>query len=80
MLTINGFPSAWERVVTFVTPEGVEMKKLLRRLWIEEDGQDLVEYGLLMVLLTLICIASLKTIGLLVSNIFSNAVVSLQTP
>ncbi len=56
------------------------MKKLLRRLWIEEDGQDLVEYGLLMVLLTLICIASLKTIGLLVSNIFSNAVVSLQTP
>jgi len=56
------------------------MKKLLIHLWTEEEGQDLVEYGLLLVLLALISIATIKTLGLAVSNIFSNAVTSVETP
>ncbi len=56
------------------------MKKLAVQLWKDEDGQDLVEYGLLLVLLTLICVATIKTLGLAVSNIFSNAVTSVETP
>jgi Flp pilus assembly pilin Flp len=56
------------------------MKKLLVRLWREEQGQDLVEYGLLLVLLALISVATIKTLGAAVSNMFSNAVVSVETP
>ncbi len=44
------------------------MKSLLLRLWREEDGQDLVEYALLLVLISLIAVASITTVGQAVSN------------
>ena len=50
-----------------------KMKNLLNRLWKEEEGQDLTEYALLMVLIALVAIASMKTLGTTVSNVFSNA-------
>jgi len=49
----------------------------LKKLWKDEEGQDLIEYGLLLSLIALVCIASLKTISSLVSNMFSNAATSL---
>jgi len=49
------------------------MKNLMCRLWQEEEGQDLVEYGLLLVLIALVAVASISTIGSGVSAIFSNA-------
>jgi len=51
----------------------ITMKNLMIRLWKEEEGQDLVEYGLLLVLIALVAIASITTIGSSVSKIFSNA-------
>jgi len=55
------------------------MKNLLNRLWKEEEGQDLTEYALLMVLIALVAIASMKTLGTTVSNVFSNAAANLST-
>jgi len=55
------------------------MKNLLNRLWNEEEGQDLTEYALLMVLIALVAIASMKTLGTTVSNVFSNAAANLTT-
>ncbi len=55
------------------------MKKLLLRLWREEEGQDLVEYALLLVLIALIAIASVTTVGKAVSNAFSNTAANLAT-
>ncbi len=55
------------------------MKNLLMRLWREEEGQDLVEYALLLVLISLIAVASVTTVGQAVSNAFSNAAVNLTT-
>jgi len=49
------------------------MQNLMKRLWQEEEGQDLVEYGLLLVLVALVAVASISTIGSAVSKIFSNA-------
>jgi len=46
---------------------------LAEQLWRQEEGQDLVEYGLLLVLLGLTAIASMQTIGSAISNMFSNA-------
>jgi pilus assembly protein Flp/PilA len=49
------------------------MKNLIMRLWKEEEGQDLVEYGLLLVLVALLSVAFISTIGNQLSSIFSNA-------
>ena len=55
------------------------MKKLLMRLWREEEGQDLVEYGLLIVLVGLAAVASMKGLASSVSTLFSSAATSLTS-
>jgi pilus assembly protein Flp/PilA len=50
------------------------MKNLLMRLWKEEEGQDLTEYALLIVLISLVATAAMKALGSAVSDVFSNAV------
>jgi len=51
---------------------------LFRSLWVDEEAQDLAEYGLLIVLIALIAAATLKTIGSAINNIFSNAASNLS--
>jgi pilus assembly protein Flp/PilA len=50
---------------------------ILKRLWKEEEGQDLTEYALLLVLISLIAVASLRVAGRAVSDAFSNAAANL---
>ncbi len=56
------------------------MKNLVMRLWKEEEGQDLTEYALLLVLLTLAAIGSLGTLANAVNGVFTNAATNLTTP
>ena len=56
-----------------------EMKDRTVRLWKEEEGQDLTEYGLLLVLVALAAIASMQSLASALSNAFSNAASSLST-
>jgi len=56
-----------------------QMKNLLMRLWKEEEGQDLTEYGLLLVLIALVAIATMGKLGSAINNVFSNAAASLST-
>ena len=51
----------------------------LRRIWKEEEGQDLTEYGLLLVLIALAAIAAMSKLGLAISNTFANASSNLTT-
>jgi len=46
---------------------------LLKRLWQEEEGQDLTEYALLLVLISLVAIAAMKTLGNAIFNQFDEA-------
>jgi len=55
------------------------MKNFLVRLWKEEEGQDLVEYGLLLVFIALVALGALPTIGSVISNIFAGAATNLKT-
>ncbi len=55
------------------------MKNTLRRLWREEEAQDLTEYALLLVLISLVAVASMQTVGTAVSNVFVNAANNLTT-
>jgi pilus assembly protein Flp/PilA len=53
------------------------MKNLMARLWKEDEGQDLTEYALLVVLVSLVAIAAMTTLGTDISKVFSNAAANL---
>jgi pilus assembly protein Flp/PilA len=55
------------------------MKNMIMRLWKEEEGQDLVEYGLLVVLISLFAVVAMKGLANGISDAFSNATVQLTT-
>ncbi|HLE82385.1 MAG TPA: Flp family type IVb pilin [Dehalococcoidia bacterium] len=49
------------------------MKDLMLRLWREEEGQDLTEYALLLVLIALAVAAVLPAFAAALINVFNNA-------
>ncbi len=51
----------------------------IKRLWQQDDGQDLVEYGLLVFLIALAAIASMKGLASSISTVFKSAATSLTT-
>jgi Flp pilus assembly pilin Flp len=53
------------------------MKGLFRKLWKDEEGQDLAEYALLVVLVSLGTIAAMTKLASGISDTFSNAVAQL---
>lgn len=55
------------------------MKNIMKRLWKEEEGQDLVEYGLLVVLISLFAVAAMSSLAQGISDAFSNATVQMTT-
>jgi len=55
------------------------MVTILERLCKEEEGQDLVEYGLLVVLLGLFCVAAMGNLATTISTAFSNAATNLTS-
>jgi Flp pilus assembly pilin Flp len=57
-----------------------KMKNLLLRLWNEEQGQDLTEYALLLVLLTLAAVTTLGGLATAINGVFRNATTNLTTP
>jgi Flp pilus assembly pilin Flp len=54
------------------------MRNVARRLWQEEEGQDLTEYGLLVVFIALALIAGMQTLASGISSMFSTASTSLS--
>lgn len=52
--------------------------KMLKRLWVEQDGQDLTEYALLLVLLSLAAIGSLNVLATAINNTFNTAATNLN--
>ena len=55
-----------------------DMQNLLKRLWQDEQGQDLVEYALLLVLIALVAATTIQTLGNSVKSVFSNATTALS--
>lgn len=54
------------------------MKNFVKGLWKEEEGQDLTEYALLLVLLTLAAVATLSTLATAINGVFSRAASSVS--
>ena len=48
------------------------MKNLLKRLWQEEEGQDLIEYALLIALVALAATVGMGSLASAINNEFTN--------
>jgi Flp pilus assembly pilin Flp len=55
------------------------MGKYFMRLWKEEEGQDLTEYALLLVLIALSAVAIMGTLGQAINNVFSDGASTLTS-
>lgn len=49
------------------------------RLWQEDEGQDLVEYALLLFLVALVAVTSMKGLASSISAVFKSAATSMTT-
>jgi pilus assembly protein Flp/PilA len=49
------------------------MREIIARLWKEDEGQDLVEYGLLVVLIALFAVVAMQGLANGISAAFNNA-------
>ena len=54
------------------------MMQMALRLWTDESGQDLVEYALLLVLISLIVIAALTLLGPIIGGFFNDVGTTLE--
>jgi pilus assembly protein Flp/PilA len=55
------------------------MIAIIKKLWREDEGQDLTEYALLLVLVALAAITAMGTLANAITNTFSNAASNLTT-
>lgn len=49
------------------------MRRVLRRLWHEEAGQDLTEYALVIVLIALVCVTAMNSLASGIETVFNTA-------
>ena len=54
------------------------MANLLRRLWVDEQGQDIAEYAVMLAVILVIVIGTVRLIGTNANSVFSQVGSSLQ--
>ena len=62
---------------TYLQKEETPMKNALMKLWKDDEGQDLVEYALLVVLISLAAVLAMNNLASGISDAFSNAAANL---
>jgi Flp pilus assembly pilin Flp len=50
----------------------------LRKLWQEENGQDVAEYAVMLAVILVIVVGTVRLIGSNANNVFSNVASSIQ--
>jgi len=51
---------------------GGKMTEMLRRLWLDDEGQDIAEYAVMLAVILVIVVGTIKLIGSNANNVFSN--------
>ncbi len=54
------------------------MFQLLKRLWMDEEGQDIAEYAVMLAVILVIVIGTVKLIGTNSNNVFSSVASNMQ--
>jgi Flp pilus assembly pilin Flp len=50
----------------------------LRRLWFDQEGQDIAEYAVMLAVILVIVVGTVRLIGSNANNVFSNVASSIQ--
>jgi len=54
------------------------MQGLLRRLWTDDQGQDIAEYAVMLAVILLLVVGTIKLIGTNANSTFSNVASTIQ--
>lgn len=54
------------------------MSELIRRLWLEDEGQDIAEYAVMLAVILVLVVGTIRLIGSNANNVFSNTASSIQ--
>jgi Flp pilus assembly pilin Flp len=54
------------------------MSQFIRRLWSEDEGQDIAEYAVMLAVILVLVVGTIRLIGSNANNAFSNVASSLQ--
>jgi len=54
------------------------MSKLIRKLWFEDEGQDIAEYAVMLAVILVLVVGTVRLIGSNANNAFSSVASSLQ--
>jgi Flp pilus assembly pilin Flp len=54
------------------------MKHILRRLWNDDEGQDIAEYAVMLAVILLLVVGTIKLIGTNANSTFSSVASSIQ--
>lgn len=47
------------------------MKELLHRVWLEDEGEDIAEYAVMLAVILVIVVGTVRLIGTQANNVFS---------
>lgn len=59
-------------------PIGGTMSEMLRRMWSDDEGQDIAEYAVMLAVILVIVVGTIKLIGSNANNVFSNVASSIH--
>jgi Flp pilus assembly pilin Flp len=54
------------------------MKKFVRSLWNNQDGQDIAEYAVMLAVILVIVVGTIRLVGSNANNVFSSVASSVQ--
>jgi Flp pilus assembly pilin Flp len=55
-----------------------KMKHVLRRVWREDEGQDIAEYAVMLAVILVIVVGTIRLIGSNANNVFSSVASSIK--
>jgi Flp pilus assembly pilin Flp len=54
------------------------MNKWLRNLWVDDQGQDIAEYAVMLAVILVIVVGTIRLVGTNANNVFSSVASSVQ--
>jgi Flp pilus assembly pilin Flp len=54
------------------------MSELIRRMWSEDEGQDIAEYAVMLAVILVLVVGTIRLIGTNANTVFSNTASSIQ--
>jgi Flp pilus assembly pilin Flp len=57
---------------------GGQMKEVLRKMWHDDEGQDIAEYAVMLAVILVIVVGTIRLIGSNANNVFSSVASSIK--